>query len=516
MSSRVWTIGVGVLLFGVCLSAYWATLAPTITWRHAGADSGDLVTAAYTLGIAHPTGYPLFALLGKAFTLLPVGDVAYRVNLMSAVFAAAAVGIVYATVLTERPEDPRILSAVIIAAASALVFGFSDTLWSQAVIAEVYSLHAFLVALVVYLVTLFAFKGTTRLLWILCFVLGLSLGNHLSVILFLPGLLFLVLRKGRPTPTTALAMTGCFLLGLSIYLYLPLRAAQKPPINWGATDTWPGFWWVVSGSIYTRYAFALPLAQLPGRISSWMNMLVQQFTWVGVALGLVGIWDLWEEERDYFVFSMISYGAVVVYSVMYYTTDSYVYLIPSYLLFALWIARGAWYCLHEMLYPWIEERWDVIRSRSHLLSLVSLSLLLLPAFLLCSNCASLDLSDDWTAFHYAAQIFSETPSEALIIADTDAHIFSLWYWRYAIAPESQNAIVAKGLFHYRWYKETLTQHHPQIVVPSGDGDPYAQLFALIDANLPHRSIYLTDSDDVILGRYAHSQVGSLYKLGVKG
>jgi hypothetical protein len=516
MSSRWWTIGVGVLLFGICLSAYCATLAPTITWRHAGTDSGDLVTAAYTLGIAHPTGYPLFALLGKAFTLLPVGDVAYRVNLMSAVFAAAAVGIVYATALTEYSEDSRLLSAVIIGAASALVFGFSHTLWSQAVIAEVYSLHAFLVALVVCLVTLFALKGTTRLLWILCFVLGLSLGNHLSVILFLPGLLFLVLRKRRPTPTTGLAMAGCFLLGLSIYLYLPLRAAQNPPINWGAPDTWPGFWWVVSGSIYTRYAFALPLAQLPGRISSWMSMLVQQFTWVGVTLGLIGIWDLWEEERDYFVFSMISYGAVVVYSVMYYTTDSYVYLIPSYLLFALWIARGAWYCLHEMLYPWIEERWDAARSRSHLLSLVSLSLLLLPAFLLYSNRPSLDLSDDWTAFHYAEQIFSETPSEALIIADTDAHIFSLWYWRYVIAPESQNAIIAKGLFHYRWYKETLNQHHPRIVVPAGDGDPYAQLLALIDANLPHRSIYLTDSDDAILTRYAHIQVGSLYKLGVKG
>jgi len=516
MSNRLSSIGVAILLFGACFTAYYVTLAPTITWQHNGADSGDLVTAAYTLGIAHPTGYPLFALLGRAFTLLPVGEVAYRVNLMSAVLAATTVSIVYATVLLRCPEDPRKLSAVLIAAASALLFGFSHTFWSQAVIAEVYSLNAFLVALLVYLVTLFRFAGSTTVLWILCFVLGLSLGNHLSVALFLPGILFLVLRNRRPTPTTALAMTGCFLLGLSIYLYLPLRAAQKPPINWGAPDTWPGFWWAVSGSIYRRYAFALPLAHLPGRISSWMNMIVQQFTWLGVALGLVGIWDLWENERDYFVFSLASFGAVVVYSVMYNTTDSYVYLIPSYLLFVLWIARGAWYCLHEMLYPWIEERWDLARSRSHLLSLVSLSLLLLPALLLCSNIASLDLSDDWTAYHYAAQVFSETPSEALIIADTDAHIFSLWYLRYVVAPESHKVVVAKGLFHYPWYKENLSWHHPQIVIPSDDGDAYAQLFSLINANLPHRSIYLTDSDDAILARYAHTQVGTLYKLGVKG
>jgi len=505
-----------LLLFIVCLAPYCATLAPTITWEHDGADGGDLITAAYTLGIAHPPGYPLYVLLGKLFTFLPVGEVAYRVNLMSALFAAASVALVYLTVLLLHPESADTVTSMIIAAASALLLAFSHTFWSQAIIAEVYGLNAFLVALMVYLVTLFRSTGKDKLLWVLSLTLGLSLGNHLSAFLFLPGILFLILRKGRLKPESYLGMAGFFLLGLSIYLYLPLRAAQSPPINWGDPHSWSGFWWTVSGAIYREYVLALPLVYLPGRITSWMNMLAQQFTWPGLGLGLVGIWDLWDRERDYFIFSLISFSGTVVYALSYNTTDSYVYLIPSYLLFALWIGRGASFLLSEMLYPWITKRWDLASSRPHLLSFVSLPLLLLPMFLVYSNYPVLDLSEDRAAYDYAAQVFADTASEALIIADTDAHIFSLWYFRYVVATEFEAVVLAKGLIQYQWYRENLSLHHPQIIMPLDDEDPYAQLFALIDANLPHRPIYLTDPDHEIAARYLHSQLGTLYKLGVKG
>jgi hypothetical protein len=516
MSPKAPKIALALLLFTVCFTLYYATLAPTITWEHDGVDSGELITAANTLGIAHPPGYPLYVLLGKLFTLLPVGDIAYRVNLMSAFFAAASVTLVYLTALLLHPQNTNTVSSVIIAATSALLFAFSQTFWSQAIIAEVYSLNAFLVALMVYLVTIFQYTGKNKLLWIVFLTLGLSLGNHLSAFLFLPGMLFLVLRKGRPTPKSCLGMAGFFLLGLSIYLYLPVRAAQSPPINWGNPHTWSAFWWTVSGTIYSGYVFALPLVYLPGRIASWMNMAAQQFTWPGLALGLVGIWDLWEYERDYLIFSLTSFGALVVYALTYDTTDSYVYLIPSYLLFTLWIARGSSFLFTKMLHPWLTKRWGLASSRPHLLSLVSLSLLLLPMFLVHQNYPVLDLSEDRTAYDYAAQVFADIPSEALIIADTDAHIFSLWHFRYVVAPESEAVVLAKGLIHYAWYRENLSLHHPQVIMPQNGEDPHAQLFALIDANLPYRPIYLTDPDHEILTRYGHTKVGTLYKLGVKG
>jgi len=516
MKARPLKIGVAVLLFAVCLGCYCLTLAPTITWEHDGVDSGDLVTAAYTLGVAHPPGYPLFILLAKLFTLLPLGEVAYRVNLMSAVLAAAAASAVYFVILLLRPRDIRAPSTLIIAAASALLLGLSRTFWAQAIIAEVYSLNALLVALLILFVTLYSRTRERKWLWATGLALGLGLSNHFSVLLFVPGALFLILKSRHPQPATYLGAVAFFLLGLSPYLYLPLRSAQHPPLAWGAPHTWSGFCWTVSARIYGEYLLGLPLAYLPARITSWLDMLHQQFTWMGLALGLVGVWDLWEENREWLVFSLTSFGAVVIYSLTYNTTDSYVYLIPSYVLFAVWMARGASYLLREVWLPWATKRRDRGLSESRLISLASLSLFLIPMLVARTNLSAVDLSADREAYEYAAQVFASVPPDAVIIADTDAHIFSLWYVGYVEATEPVAVVVAEGLFQYQWYKDALSRHDPRLVIPAAEGDPHAQLLAFLDANLPRRPIYLTDPDEWILERYGHSPIGNLYKLGVKG
>ncbi len=516
MRRRPLQAGVAALLFAVCLACYYVTLAPTITWKHDGVDSGDLVTAAYTLGVAHPPGYPLFTVLAKLATLFPFSEVAYRVNLMSALVAASTVVVIYSTILLLQPADIDGPSMVIIASSSALLLGVSQTFWSQAIIAEVYALNALLLAFVILLVTLYRRRRDRRWLWLLGLAMGLALTNHLSALLFLPGTLLLVLRQGRPKPATCLVTAVLFLIGLGTYVYLPLASVQNPPVNWGAPHTWSGFWWTVSGRIYREYVFGLPVSDLPARIASWLKMLAQQFTWLGFALGIVGIWDLWEKDRDWLGFSLISFGAVVVYSLAYNTTDSYLYLIPTYLLFAVWMARGASFLVREILQPWITERRDLLKARSRLVGLLSSLILLLPILSLGANLAALDLSEDTDAHDYAVQVLSSTPSDAVIIADTDAHIFSLWYLRYVESTEPAEVVVAKGLFHYQWYRDTLGWHHPQIILPEIQAEPQAQLFAFIDANLPHRPIFLTDPDDEILDRYTHTQVGTLYKLGVKG
>ena len=165
-----------VSLFLFPFFIYLDTMAPSITWQHDGADGGDLIAAAYTFGIPHPTGYPLYVLLARLFTFLPWGDIAYRVNLMSTFFAAATIPFVYlaSSILLaptmEMEKDPvsgtaekPVLStverwsdriaALAAAVTAALAFAFSPVFWSQAVIAEVYTLNAFFVALMVYLLS---------------------------------------------------------------------------------------------------------------------------------------------------------------------------------------------------------------------------------------------------------------------------------------------------------------------------------------------------------------------------
>jgi asparagine N-glycosylation enzyme membrane subunit Stt3 len=127
--------GVQAALAAALALAVYAHLAPTVMWY----DMGEFATAAYVLGVAHNTGYPLLLLLGKLFTLLPVGDVAYRVNLMSAVFGALTVLCAYLLVfdLTGRRSP---------AAVAALALAFSSTLWSNATWATSYDLNAVLTA----------------------------------------------------------------------------------------------------------------------------------------------------------------------------------------------------------------------------------------------------------------------------------------------------------------------------------------------------------------------------------
>jgi uncharacterized membrane protein len=107
-------------------------------------DDGLFVLSSYFLGIEHPPGYPLYTLLGKLFTLLPVGSVAYRVHLLSALFGAAACGLLWmcARTLVEG-RAPAWLAA--------LGLGLAPVFWSQSVIAEVYTLNAFFFVLMVWL-----------------------------------------------------------------------------------------------------------------------------------------------------------------------------------------------------------------------------------------------------------------------------------------------------------------------------------------------------------------------------
>src|SRR5215213_7667172 len=138
-------IGVGLL----ALILYLRTLAPTVLYYDLPGlrDSAVLQTKAYVLGIPDYTGYPTYVMLGKLFTFLPVGDVAYRVNLASAVYAALAVVLVYLV-------GVQLTGRRIAAAAGAIAFAVSGLFWSQAIVAEVYTLNALFVALILFVLLL--------------------------------------------------------------------------------------------------------------------------------------------------------------------------------------------------------------------------------------------------------------------------------------------------------------------------------------------------------------------------
>ena len=216
----------------VALGIYLLTIAPDLTWANASPDGVELITASATLGIPHPPGYPTYVVLGKLFSLLPMGTVAFRYNLFSALAASMTVGLV-ALIIGILHAQVRPVTA----AAAALLFGFAPLVWSQALVAEIYPLNLLLLALF-----LLAWNGNGASIWIGIW-LGLAITTHPTSLFFLPLLLISRGRRvGRP-------MIGT-LVGLSPLLLLPILAAGDSPIVWGRPADLAGWWWLVSGQLY--------------------------------------------------------------------------------------------------------------------------------------------------------------------------------------------------------------------------------------------------------------------------
>ncbi len=328
--------GLGISAFVFVL--YLRTLAPTVLPY----DSPDLLDAAMlqmqvaVLGISHPTGYPTYLMLSHLFTYLPVGDVAYRTNLASAFWAALAVLAVYAACL--------LLSRRIVAAAvGALSFGLGTALWSQAVIAEVYTLNALFVALAVLALLLWRERRRDRYLLLSALLTGLCLTNHLTSGLLLPAaLLFVGLVEWRKLVEWQLMLkaAGLFFLGLTPYLYLPVRAWMDAPFEGNNPGNLERFWYVVSGGNLTGTFFAFGPAELPGRGAFYWGHLLDNMNPLVVMVALAGAAAMFATDRAGLGLFGFLFLGWLVYSLGNDIPDIQLSFIPTYLILCLWAALG--------------------------------------------------------------------------------------------------------------------------------------------------------------------------------
>lgn len=444
------------LLATLLAVAYGCTLAPGLTWAHQGTDGGDLATAAAVLGVAHPTGYPTYVLLARLFQVLPVGEVAFRTNLLSAWCALLAALCVYGMVraLNSGSRGYHLAAAGL----AALVCGLAPVFWSQAIITEVYSLNALFFGLLL----LFAAQDEAAPGWSgrgQGFVAGLALGNHLTIgIAVVAWLTHSALAAPRGTRWVVVRQRFVWVgVGALIYLYLPLRAIAHPPINWGNPHTWEGFWWVVSAQPYRHLVSGLPPEMLSGRLLAWSGLLVQQFGVVGVVAGFIGL--LYGElpcARARRVVWWLA-GLAVAYSlfaITYHTGDSYAYLIPVYMIFATWIGMGV------AALAKLAHRWQTYAPLAVAGTLAILLLWEVPA-----TAASVDASDDSVAAAYAAEVFEVVPHGALILTSGDRDTFTLWYYHYAHAMRPDLFILAEPLLEYPWYRQHMRTVYPTLRLP---------------------------------------------------
>ena len=334
----------GVVVFVL----YLLTLAPTVLYYSPrNFDSAHLQVVAYVLGIPSYTGYPTYVMLAHLFTYLPVGDPAYRVNLASAVFAAMAVTVLYA--ICRRLGAGRVGAAT-----GSLAFGFSVTFWSQAVIAEVYTLHILLMTL--FLLTLLFWRRSSRdgCLLLAAFVGGLAMTNHLTSVFLLPAaLVFVALVDKSVLLRSGLLLKGIglFLLGLTPYLYLPLRASMDPPLVGagpaGEPSTIVGFLNLTSGGEHKSRIFAFGLTELPGRFVVYADHLFENLNPALLALAVVGVAVLFVKDQAALALLGMVFILNLVYALEYDIEDLEIYFVPVYLMLSIPLALGADFVVNQ-------------------------------------------------------------------------------------------------------------------------------------------------------------------------
>ena len=407
---------VGVL----CGGLYLRTLAPTALWY----DMAEMAATAYHLSIAHNTGYPLFMLLGKLFTYLPFGDIAYRVNLMSAFFATGTVVVLFFIVW----DLARRRGAAILAA---LTLGVSSTLWSNATLTESYALNAFFVALLTYLLLTWQRTGRRAPLLGAFYVLGLAMGNHHLIQFFGPAMLaywFMASdRTARRRPLQQLlGFALLFVAGFAINLYLPIRAAQSPPMMWADASEWETFLRMITVGRQRTSVFQSPAASVlvaQTRLLTVTLFPLHEFTVVGLALALWGAVSLWRRNRPLLVHGMVGSSLTLMMILVYGIHNIFQYFLPIYVMMAVWLGQGI-ACLSDALVGWRrkprDDRVPLVSARA--LSLISGLLLLgLPTYLLVRDFQVLDRSGDRSAYDFANYLAARLEPDAAVLAD-------FWAW----------------------------------------------------------------------------------------
>jgi hypothetical protein len=323
------------LLVGACsMALYHATLLP-------GVDFGDTGSFPATVGspvISPRDGYPLYFAIGALFLRLTPGEPARALNLASAVEAAIACG---AIVLAAAELSGSLAAAV----AAALLFAGSSTFWSQAVIAEVYALHAVFVAFTMLLLLRWEIRPTTARLAAFFAAYALGFGNHLSMVLLLPAYAFFLLAAApegwRSMIRPRVVMLAILLAGLGALQYAwNLRELWlRPHVPRGLVDALDIFWFDVTKSDWRQTMVGrVPQSMLGDRVAMYVFDVRQQFGWPVPCLAAIGLIATWRRSPKRGVLMLTLYVVNVLFAFAYNVGDTHVFYLPSHLFLAILVA----------------------------------------------------------------------------------------------------------------------------------------------------------------------------------
>ncbi|MDD2582116.1 MAG: DUF2723 domain-containing protein [Desulfuromonadaceae bacterium] len=517
-----------ILSFVLPFALYMVTLAPSVTFF----DSGEFMTAAASLGSAHSPGYPLFLMYVKSFTWLPFGNIAFRINVATAVSSSLACMMVYVlttSILKKEVliEDDRFnqVAFKLAGLAAAVLFSVTPRLWLQSNHDKPYPLLAFITAIIFYLLLKWQEQyreGNERpsYVYVCTFLAGLAMAVHQTIVLLLPAwFMLIVLTDWRMlTRVKELILATAFaLLGFSVHLYLPLRALSNPLLNWGDAKTLNQFMWHFLRRGYPSEPPVRDGALLWAQIRAFN--VPREFTWLGAALALLGLLYLWRSNRTFVIAYFVSVAVFLSVIAGYFNTPMEMiflteeFFTPLYLLTAVTVGVG----LFRLLAYAIRTASLPERVGAPVYGIVAVLFLTLPTALCAVNFYENDQHKNYIAFDYASNSLRSLPQNAIMFTWGDSGAFPLWYLQGVERMREDVDLPHTPHLVFRWYLDSMPRIFKNSNLKKIDANtfgPETALLIAVSENIGVRPVYIDFSTrySIELKQYLPVQQGIVYRL----
>lgn len=427
-----------------------------------GGDSGDLVTAAATLGIPHPPGYPLYTFLGYLVNLLPFSTASWRIGLLSSVSHVVTLVLIYLIVKKLTKDPLAAVFSVLFLAGNYLFFLYSVT-------PEVFGLFDVFVVLILYLILRFGETKHVGHIYVLSFVIGLSLTHHHLILFLAPAMGYFIWKKAPSLKKGQMIRCGAlFLLGLLPYLYIPFAARGGSIINWDRPTTLAGFLHLILRKDYGTFVAnnsygALLIDRMLG-LKAYAEFVLMDVTVVGVLLGIIGLYWMYKNKRivsGWFTLALLFLGPVFFFYASFPLANNFTlatferFLLPSYVLLAILVGAGVSH-IRRML-----DKFHRLFS-----FLVVLVLFLYPLTML-----SMTLWRFWgvrwdrTADNFGVDILASASDGSIILLNRDTPLFITQYVRYAQGLYPHSIVLHTNLLSTEFYLKTIRVAFPMLFVP---------------------------------------------------
>jgi tetratricopeptide (TPR) repeat protein len=427
-------------------------------------DSGEMCTSIHKLGVMHQPGYPLYTIVGKFFItcIMPFSNIAYRVNLLSAISTSLSSVILY-TVLTKYIELGTITAGLLTAS-----WNLFYLLWYLSLVSEMYTLNILFAIGILLLLLKFKETSKVKYLYLLAFIFGIGLGNRLDLVLISPPLLFYIIsvfythinhykKNFSPQYIAKLFLysTIFFAVGFGIYLYLPIRSNSNPYLDWGHTANLKQLFYSL---LRSRYGGTLDLISVNYRkgenffagLAYYFNHIIQHFSIPGIVIIFLGIYFLYSIDKFFFIFNTLWFlttGVVFIYLANMPPNPHAMAILEAHLILPT-------LPLFIFFYYGIKFLLNTASSK-YFPHALSIALLLFVVLKTISIWNSINKRQNFILQDYSKNLLRGIPKNSIVVIKEDVQIFSQWY-RWYVENKFINIIpVAQGLSGSIWYQNQM-------------------------------------------------------------